>query len=236
MYEQRPCVAREARPSGRGGPEKEEWQMDNNGNSGVHVNALAEEAVVRMASTLFNFTAQMDPEAMRKNVELAAGGMPVEDRTVRAEQANYLLSRISVFTFGLVMSEDFRYMVRDAVAMEIQLEGESGVFVQEIRADMARGVRTRPSKGNYVVNLSRYNDNTFKFIMSKVALSAEVCAPFDREVQDAARALSPNAQSDIGFIVSNFMYLIRAFAKNLTFTDIVQQVLRDVQRQLDLRF
>lgn len=210
--------------------------MDGNKNAGVHVDARAEEAMVRLASTLFNFTAQMDPEAMRRNVELAAGGMPVEDRTIRAELANYLLSRISVFTFGLVMSEEFRYMVKDAVAMEIQLDGESGVFVQEVRADMARGVRVRPSKGNYVINLGRYNDNTFKFVMSKVALSAEVCAPFDREVQEAARVLSTNAQVDIGFIVSNFMYLIRAFAKNLTFTDIVQQVLRDVQRQLDLKF
>ena len=210
--------------------------MDGNKNAGVHVDARAEEAMVRLASTLFNFTAQMDPEAMRRNVELAAGGMPVEDRTIRAELANYLLSRISVFTFGLVMSEEFRYMVKDAVAMEIQLDGESGVFVQEVRADMARGVRVRASKGNYVINLGRYNDNTFKFVMSKVALSAEVCAPFDREVQEAARVLSTNAQVDIGFIVSNFMYLIRAFAKNLTFTDIVQQVLRDVQRQLDLKF
>ena len=126
--------------------------MDGNKNAGVHVDARAEEAMVRLASTLFNFTAQMDPEAMRRNVELAAGGMPVEDRTIRAELANYLLSRISVFTFGLVMSEEFRYMVKDAVAMEIQLDGESGVFVQEVRADMARGVRVRPSKGNYVIN------------------------------------------------------------------------------------
>ena len=209
--------------------------MENNGKP-VEVNALAEEAVVRLAATLFNFTAQMDREAMRHNIELAAGGMPVEDRTIRAELANYLLARISVFTFGLVLSEDFRYTVRDAVAMEMQLEKESGVFVQEVRADMARGVRVRPSKGNYVINLGRYNDKTFKFVMAKVAASAEACAPFDKEIEAAAKSLSDEAQLEIGFIVSNFMYLIRAFAKNLTFTDIVQQVLRDVQRQLDLKF
>lgn len=204
--------------------------------SEVQVNRLSEEAVVRLIASLFNFTAQMDPEAVRRNIELASGGMPVEDRTIRAELANYMLSRISLLTFGLIMSDDFRDTMLDAVRMEIQLDSESGVFVSEIRADMARGVRVRPSKGSYVIDLSRYNDSTFKFISGKIAASAEVCSPFDREINEAAKKLGPQAQVDIGFIVSNFMYLIRAFAKNPTFTDLVQQVCRDVQRQLDLTF
>lgn len=204
-------------------------------NDNVFVNDVAELAVVKLVSTIFSDVAYMEPSTVRHNVELACeGGMSREDRSIRAELANYLMSHFSLLYIGLIINKEFRDTFVEAVSVEIALDDKDEEFVNNIRKDMQDG-RPKTSKGNYVINLSSYNEKVYQKLNGKLAESFDKVIQFNDAITEIAADLTDEECSEIGFVASNFMYLIRAFAKNPLFTNYAKSVLHTVQEQLDIK-
>ena len=177
----------------------------------------------------------MEPSTVRHNVELACeGGMPRDDRSIRAELANYLMSHFSLLYIGLIINKEFRDTFVEAVSVEIALDDKDEEFVNNIRKDMQDG-RPKTSKGNYVINLSSYNEKVYQKLNGKLAESFDKVIQFNDAITEIAADLTDEECSEIGFVASNFMYLIRAFAKNPLFANYAKSVLHTVQEQLDVK-
>lgn len=200
------------------------------------VDFIAENAVTELISVVFSNIAYMDPETVRSNMELASEyGMSKSDRSIKVDLANYLLSHFSLIYTGLIVNSDFRDTVVEAVAVEIALDSKPAGFVQQIRSDMQNNKSlVSDRKGIYVINLGRYNDSVYKKINAKLFDSFDKVKKFDKAIDYATDNLEDDAKIRIGFCVSNFMYLIRAFSKNPLFTRYVKTIIHSVQHQLGL--
>lgn len=206
-------------------------------NDGVYADPAAEEAVVTILATMFNGIGYMVPQTVRKNVELACeGGMSRQDRSIRGELANYCLNHSAIIVMGLVTNADFRAMVADAVALEIAYDEEEDAEEKaRIRNAMSEGVGPVPSsQGNYIIDLSTYKDSLYRTLAGMLAKSVEKGQPYEDEINEAALNLTDEEKDVIGFIASNFMYLIRAFAKNRVFTGCVKSTVHKVEETLGI--
>ena len=92
--------------------------------------------------------------------------------------------------------------------------------------------KVKPSKGNFVVNFGAYNEKVYKKLNGKLADSFDSVVQFNDAITAIAADLGEKERSEIGFVSSNFMYLIRAFSKNHLFTNYTKSVIHTVQEQL----
>ena len=130
----------------------------------IKVDDVTEVAVVELLSNIFNSIAYMDPETVRRNLELGSeGGMSEQDRSIRMELGNYLMSHFSLIFIGLIVNQDFRDTFMEAVSVEIALDGKDADFVKKIRSEM-KDDKVRDTKGNFVLNFSSYNDKIYRKI------------------------------------------------------------------------
>lgn len=202
----------------------------------VKVDPIAEAAIVELLSNLFNDVAYMDADTVRHNIELATeNGMSKSDRSIRVELANYLLSHFSLIFVGLVVNEEFRETFKEAVSVEIALDNKDEAFVKNIRSEMQDG-ESSPSKGNFVVNFGVYNDNIYRKLNGKLSSSFDKITQYDDTMSELIDDLTDDEMIGIGFCVSNFMYLIRAFAKNPLFANYVKTVVHNVQNTLGIKY
>lgn len=198
------------------------------------VDATTEKAMVELLSNLFSSVAYMDPETVHHNLEMACeNGMSKSDRSIRAEFANYCINHYALIFIGLVVNKDFREMFAEAVSVEIALDTKSEDNIAKIRKSMLDG-KNHPSKGNFVLDFSRFNDAIYRKINGKLAASFDCIKEFGDTLDDFIEKLSDTDKMDIGFCISNFMYLIRAFAKNQLFDDYIETVISSVQEQLSV--
>ncbi len=201
----------------------------------IKVDDVTEVAVVELLSNVFNSIAYMDPETVRRNLELGSeGGMSEQDRSIRMELGNYLMSHFSLIFIGLIVNQDFRDTFMEAVSVEIALDDKDANFVKKIRSEM-KDDKVRDTKGNFVLNFSSYNDKIYRKINGKLSDSFNIVSSFGDTVDNFVGELTDEDMTDIGFCVSNFMYLIRAFSQNALFTNYVKAVCHSVQQQLDLK-
>lgn len=206
-------------------------------NNKVDVDFVAENAVIELISVVFSNVAFMDPDTVRHNMELACeGGMTKTDRSIKTDLANYLLSHFSLIYTGLIVNSDFRDTVVEAVSVEIALDSKPSEFVKQIRSDMQNGEMQRldAQKGSYVINFSKYNDNVYKKLNGKLFDSFDKIKSYDKVIDYESSNLDEETKIRIGFCVSNFMYLIRAFSKNPLFTRYVKTIVHSVQTQLGI--
>ncbi len=198
----------------------------------ILVNESAESAMVRLLFTLFDGVAYLDPETVRFNIER---GTPYcfskNDRTINSAIADYLLSNFAWIFLGLVANSDFRDVFVKAVSIEISLDELDRNKVKQIRRDMKSGDINR-SKENYIIDFSYYDVSAFRRITSKLRRSFEYINQYTDTIDGFAWELNEDERLDIAFCVSNFMYLIRAFAKNETFFSYVRSVLDSVMEEL----
>lgn len=193
--------------------------------------AAAEAAVVELLFNVFDGIAYMDPDAVHQNMVLASGGFSMEDRSIRMELANYLIGHFAFIYAGLIVNDDFRRTFMEAVSVEIALDSEPEGFVMDVRAQMA-DQKERDSRGNFVVNLSVYNDAFYRRINSKLSFSFGKVTQFGESIDRFAAQLSDDNRIDIGYCASNFMYAIRAFSKNAAFAGYVKSVVHSVEQTL----
>lgn len=198
----------------------------------VMVNDSAEKAMVRLLFTLFDGVAYLDPETVRINIERGTPyGFSRSDRTINSAIADYLLSNYAWIFFGLIVNSEFRKVFVEAVSIEISLDELDRNKVKEIRRDLKREDINR-SKENYVIDFSYYDVSAFRRITSKLRRSFEYINHYADTIDSFAENLTEDECLDIGFCVSNFMYLIRAFAKNDIFSSYVRSVLDSVMEEL----
>lgn len=203
-------------------------------NSTTKVDAIAEGAVVELINILFRDVAYLDYETVYHNIKLACeDGASKSDRSIPVELANYLLNHFEIIYVGFLANAEFRDTFRDVVSVEIALESESAESVSEVRAAM-RDANKPESRGNFVINLSKYNDNVYKKLNGTISNSFSKIKSYEGVIDDLSSDLSDDAKIEIGFCISNFMYLLRAFAKNDMFANYVKSIIRSVQKDLGI--
>ncbi|MBO5435119.1 hypothetical protein J6A31_04785 [bacterium] len=200
----------------------------------VNVNELAEAAIVKFIATIFGDIAVLDPDTVRHNVELACkGGMSEADRSIRAELAVYLLKNFAYIYMGLIANAEFRDTFKEAVSVEIALDSKSEAFVKQIRGDMKFG-KAGTSKGNFVIDLSSYSNSVHKKFNNQAAESLNKIASYGDAIGEMMQEMTNEDKVVNGFCISNFMYVIRAFAKNELFANYVKTVVHGVQNELGI--
>lgn len=199
-----------------------------------NINAMAEQAVVHLIESIFDKIVYIDPTVVRYNIGLACnGGMSKLDRSMRLERANYLMSHFAHIFVGLVISPDFRDAFETAVRAEISIDGVSDAECEEIRKQMYIAPK-KPSKGAYVIDFSTYNDKYFKLVSAKLFESFNKFVDYDDAIDQAQAMLTVHERLSIGFCISNFTYLYRAFSRNDIFMDYVKTVVSSVNKQLGI--
>jgi hypothetical protein len=199
-----------------------------------NIDMTAENTTVDMLDTLFGHIAYLDPDTVRFNLGLASeGGFTKEDRSIRFELANFLMNNFAYVFLGLVINPEFRDSFIQAVKLEIGIDYTDN----ETKAQMRRDIRLpemhkKSSKGDYVVDLSKYDDHIFRVINKKLSGSFEKVSDYNDGIDQVIAAMTSNDMINVGFCVSNFMYLIRAFSKNDLFVDYVKTVVSSVKDTL----
>lgn len=198
-----------------------------------NVNVVAENAVVTLLDNLFKDIAYIDVTTVRRNIGYASeGGMTKEDRMIRVETANYFMKHFAVVYLGLVINAELRDEFIKAIQLEMGIDNISEADRKKYRAQMKPDEEDM-SKGNYLIDLSSYNDAVYTKINKKILLSMQSMAEFDDGFDAFSSKLTQNDMINIGFIVSNFMYLLRAIGKNQLFVNYVKEVVHNVEAVLE---
>ena len=200
--------------------------MKRTNMSNIHIDSHAEKAVVYFLAQLFPLIAYTDTSEIHKNIELGCeGGMTYHDRSISMELADVLMSEFGLIYTGLIVNKEFREAFVEAISTEKALDMRNAEFVSKIRRDMGDDMYgVSDHEDYYVIDLSRYNDEIFRQIAGTLARSFNIIEPYEEEVDLFAAELSEDDRIGIGYIASNFMYLIRAFAHNPLFTGYVLKV------------
>lgn len=202
------------------------------------VDELAENAVVQLLAGLFNDVAYMTAGDVRHNIQcMSEGGFSAEDRTCKSNVVNYLISRFSLIFVGLLSNKEFREAFLDAIAMEQNLEDQTPEKQKEIRRDMNTvQMKTSAQSVDMVFNFSRYDEALYQKINAKLLDSFNRMDGYDDAIDEMIRHQTPECKDEIGAIVSNFAYLLKAFDKNMVFFAYVSSVLKHVQASMGLEY
>ena len=198
-------------------------------------NPASAEFVKKAINTLFEDIAALSDSVIDANTELLCdGGMPVRDRTISLDTANYLLENLSVIMLGLISNDTFRQSVKQAVAVEISLDEKNEEFVRGIRKDMGDKPIDRSKAKYIVIDLGVYKPKIAEKIGNMVSESLEKIMTFQDDFNQLCDELTKEDAIDIGFCVANYAYLIRAFAHNAVFMDYIKDVIKAVREELKI--
>ena len=201
----------------------------------INVNEVAEWKVVDLLSNLFSSIAYLDADTVRCNFELGCSGVMTEtDRSISAELVEYLVNHFALIFMGLIANKKFRNAFMEAVMVEMSLMDRDSGFVRKIRREMNEGV-VYSSDEKCVIDFGRYNDRIFRWVEEGVLRSFDRLGEYYEVIDELVFDLSQDDIIDIGFVISNFMYLLRAFSWNGLFTDYVKSVIKTVQETLNLK-
>lgn len=196
--------------------------------------AYAEDFIVALIGEYFGNIAAIDDKTLRENIVLGCeNGFSEEDRSVRAELVDYLFDNFSVIYLGLLVNDDFRSSFKKAVDLELDLADKSRSYIRDVRQQLRDGP-VLPSKGNVVIDLSRFDLAAAKEVSVRVRSSMDKIAPFSDEFNSIVQEVTDPDAAVIGFCISNFMYLIRAFDKNPTFENYVRSIVKTVGTNLGI--
>lgn len=189
------------------------------------VNQQTEQTVVGLMLDIFEPIAHFDINAVKANIELSCeGGMSTEDRTIKRDKVNYLLDNFAIVVIGLVVDNQFRDTFKKAVTVELSHRGEN--------SDNTDVVNSADSD-IIVIDFSRFNEQLYRNIHSRLIDSFEYTSDFAINVDEFADELTDEDMSDIGLCVSNFLYLLRAFSRNDEFWNYVHDAIEKVKIELE---
>lgn len=201
-------------------------------SSEVQLNALTEQMVVGIIDDMFGDVGFLDPEIVNQNLMLACdGGMSRSDRAISSDLAMYLINNFGIIYMGLISNSEFRSIFTDAVDEEIGIDSLSDEEAIQIRKQML-GNEKPASKKRFVLDFSKNNTDVFDRFVKMFSDSLDMLLPYADELDELTDELDDEAKARIGFCISNFMYLIRAFAKNRTFAACVKEIIETVQSGL----
>lgn len=197
-------------------------------------NAYAEDFITALIGEYFGNIAAIDDKTLHENIVLGCeNGFSEEDRSVRTELVDYLFDNFSVIYLGLLVNDDFRSSFRKAVDLELGLAGKSSSYIDDVRQKLRNGP-VLPSKGNAVIDLSGFDLAAAKDISIKIRSSMDKIAPFSDEFNALVQEVTDSDAAAIGFCISNFMYLFRAFDKNSAFENYVRSIVKTVGTNLGI--
>lgn len=197
-------------------------------------NVYSELFVAKILPVLFDSNiAYLDAESVKLNLALATpSGWSEEDRSIRAGLVNYLLNNFGYIRYVLIQDSDLRKLFVDCVKSEIELDlQDDNEYIAFVRAkDM--DVDDHSNEKMFVIDLSSYNSKIANKIVEKVKSALMSVENLDYFIDYYTNELTEEDRVDIGFCVSNFMYLIRAFANNVRLSQAVKSVVRDVRESV----
>ena len=199
-------------------------------------NIDSETTVVRMIGDIFSDVAYLDADTLRENIFNGCDSWTHEKyRTIDKGVADYLMDNLATIFMGLILNESFRDVFVEAVSIEVSLEQREGFdkdeFISGIRQSM-KSENVALSGDSYTINLEEYNEDTLNMVESKLAESFEKVSNYSDAINLIADELDYAAKVDIGFCISNFMYLIRAFALNQVFFAYTRKIVDSVKESL----
>lgn len=205
-------------------------------NNEIIVDPKSEAAVVELLANIFTSIAFMEPGTIHRNIKLASdGGMTKYERSICVDFTNYLLKHFSTIFLGLIINEEIRKTFKEAVCIEVALDNHDEDYVKNIRnAQKEDCLSTDKNKRTdvYVVNLSAYNENTYKKLNKMISESFTKIEIYDETLDSIIDELTDEDKIDIGFCVSNFMYLLRAFSKNQLFATYTKTIINTAEEIL----
>lgn len=197
------------------------------------VDPVSESVVVATLDTFFNDCAMLDPKTVARNMEcLCEGKWSKSDRAIAVSLCDKLLKDVSVFFLGLVVNNDFRQEVKTAVTVELGMDSLSPEEISAARKEMSQPKESGFKDKYYVINLKSYNQKIVDRLVESLAISFDRLTAFEDVVGEFVDELTYEERCDIGFCISNFAYLIRAFSKNDTFAAYTMGVLKDVAEHI----
>ncbi len=84
------------------------------------------------------------------------------------------------------------------------------------------------------IDFSVYDDDIFRKLSGRLLEGFEMIDSYSDQINTFIEDITEDEKIDIGYIVSNFMYLLRAFCQNELFMNYVKTVIDEVKYQLDL--
>lgn len=205
-------------------------------NNEINIDLKSEAAVVELLTNIFSSVAYTEPGTIRHNIELASNdGMTKNERSISVEFTNYLLTHFSTIFLGLIVNDEIRRTFKEAVCIEIALDNHDEDYVKNIRnAQMDIGSCVDKSKCTdvYVVNLSAYSEGTYKKLNKMISESFTKIEIYDETLDSMIDDLTDEDKINIGFCVSNFMYLLRALSKNQLFATYTKTIINTTEEIL----
>lgn len=191
-----------------------------------HTNSISNFISI-MRGMVGNF-AILDEPVLSHNLELAGGGMSVDDRTISFECADYLMSNLAYIFMGLVLDNNFKQAFLDSLSVEFQIDKQSDEDKAKTRASM-KDNKPYKSNGSIVFGVSTFTTTVEQSLMSKMQAGFTALNSYSAEFDSEVAKLSDKQKSEFGYIFSNFMYLIRAFSHNDMFMSYVVTVIEKVK-------
>ena len=185
--------------------------------------------IVRTIKDMTGSFAVLSDTVLQQNMDMMLNPeIPVEDRTISLVQLHYLASHVAPILMGLVFNDKFRQAFVDALNMEIKLDDETPESRAKIRAGFNLG-NNYSKRGSITLGVTELTPSAHEAMNDCVKESFALMDPFQKEFDEAAAKLAMEKRVELGFIFSNFMYLVRAFSYNEVFFSYVTNVVERVQ-------
>ena len=204
-------------------------QSSPQSNYSENTSTMSVETLISVFRSMVGPFAILSDDVIQKNLDLAAGiGMSNDDRTLPFECASYLMMNMSYMLMGLVLDASFKDSFSSAVLVEMNLDEKSPDEVKKARDEMNIS-HPFVSDGAIILGVTTFIPRVSDFFMNKMHESFDALNPYADEFNKAVEALSYDYRLELGFIFSNFMYLIRAFTHNHVFMSYVITVVEKVK-------
>ena len=199
----------------------------------ITANKEAAGFVMELIKTIFTDIAGLAPSVIDQNIALGCnGGWSEEDRSIGKNRADYLIANFGYIVLGFISNDVFRDSFKDAVGVELSLDDKDPDFVEDIRRDMADENAMEETQ-IYVIDLSVYNGAAAKELSKRIGDALDEIGEYKDEFNDLVDELTEDDTMAIGFVVCNFMYLIRAIDKNELFMSYIHDVVEAVKENLN---
>ncbi|MCR5421719.1 MAG: hypothetical protein K6E98_12025 [Lachnospiraceae bacterium] len=157
----------------------------------------------------------LDFDVLSHNINLGkSDGMSEYDRSIDLKTFDYILDNYGWLFVSLINQSAIRTLCVNAVVAEIKID-EYGLDTENAREDNYDDIMT--------VDLSNYNETVLKQICSRIVKSLDEIENYVDFIDMLVLSLTEDDKISIGFCISNFMYLFRAFAQNKMFVKYIKE-------------
>lgn len=178
--------------------------------------------------------AVLSEEVLKKNLKLAAGdGMTYDDRTISFECIDYMVSNLAYIFMGLVMDDNFKNSFIEALNLEISLDDQTPEMRAQIRKETSDPNGNKyHSNGSLILGVTTFMPHIAAALHVKMQAGFDALDPYAAEFDAEVRKMPNERRIELGFIFSNFMYLIRAISHNDVFMSYIITVIEKVKENL----